>query len=285
MTAVTFTSTPSGTQTLATFKGWAQGFHDGLIAVGLVQTADTGQISFPAITALPAASTNPGYGIYRFNDASQSATPLFLRVDYRLGASSRPNLLLTLSKGTDGAGAAVGLIDSWSAPVTNSAASAVDSFISCGAGYLTIALWSTLTTTSAGGIFVVERTRDMSDAPTGGGLIVAYSTAISTYRYSDLASLSHTGNLQMPVFAATRSMGLGVTPVFPLPVALASGQASWQPLCMLAVPPPDRPLSPFAVTINGVVRTYLAPVMAGFGSIAGAGNTANIPSGTAILFE
>lgn len=90
-----------------------QELHDALIAIGLVQTSDTGQLAdFSGVTSDIPGRTDVYYGfrIYRFNDSLQSESPVFLRVQFecRGGTSAYswdiPNFGLRIGSGTDGAG-------------------------------------------------------------------------------------------------------------------------------------------------------------------------------------
>lgn len=91
----------------ADFQAWVQGIHNALAAIGLTQTADTGQIN-PASVALPgAANTAAGYEIWRLNDALQATSPFFFKIEYGTGASalgSTPSLWITVGASTNGAG-------------------------------------------------------------------------------------------------------------------------------------------------------------------------------------
>ncbi|HIE1750411.1 TPA: hypothetical protein ACXJUT_001928 [Pseudomonas aeruginosa] len=90
-----------------------QELHDALIAIGLTQTSDTGQLAdFSGVTADAPGATgvNYGYRVYQLNDSLQAVSPIFLRVEYRVrgGSSSGswdiPNFGLSIGTGTDGAG-------------------------------------------------------------------------------------------------------------------------------------------------------------------------------------
>jgi len=86
----------------ANFRSWATNLHNALIAVGLVQTSDTGQADFTTV-ARPSAGLYV-YKIYRFNDALQSAAPVFLRVEYGTSATNGAGVRIGMGRGTDGAG-------------------------------------------------------------------------------------------------------------------------------------------------------------------------------------
>lgn len=95
--------------------------HDNLIEAGLVQTGDTGQLDIDAVAALPADNTYAGYRMYRFNDALQATSPIFIKIEFGCGpeglsASSNTGqrrgrclrTRVTYGKETNGAGIFVG---------------------------------------------------------------------------------------------------------------------------------------------------------------------------------
>ena len=271
MGAYTFNSQPAGTQTAATFRAIIQGIHNGLIAAGLVQTSDTGQVNI-ASTGTPGAQSTMGYEIYRFNDALQATHPLFVRVDYESGNSTggRQDIGVTVGKSTDGAGNLSGIFGAktkFGSASSGTVATMVDSYISGGPGYLTMAMWCSTVNTLNGGFLVVERRID-ADGVMHGDSLIKYSATNTTnvtdqlcYRYSDQVGLSFARDLKIPSIGAAVSMGLGVLPVYPLTFCMAPGLPPWQPTSFLAVPPIDNPGNPFQVQLNGVTRTYLCPQM------------------------
>lgn len=89
----------------AGFRAWSQKIHDGLAAVGLVQTSDTGQINLTTVTTPAVNSTDAGYEIWRFSDAAQSTDPIFFKVSYgRGGAAARPRMSVQVGTGSNGSG-------------------------------------------------------------------------------------------------------------------------------------------------------------------------------------
>src|SRR4051812_25718504 len=89
----------------ATFRTWAQGIHAQIVATGaLTQTADTGQVNLTTATR-PLANAFAGYEIFAFNDALQATAPLYLKVEYGVGATQdRPSLRVSAGSSTNGAG-------------------------------------------------------------------------------------------------------------------------------------------------------------------------------------
>jgi len=91
--------------TNANFRAWTSAVSNALIAVGLVRTADTGQIDF-ATTVIPGGGNQfSGYEIFRFNDALQSTRPVVIRIEYAAGnPATLPGLFITVGTSTNGAG-------------------------------------------------------------------------------------------------------------------------------------------------------------------------------------
>lgn len=88
----------------ANFRGWAQAVHDALIACGLIQTSDTGQLTISTATS-PSASAFAGYEVFRFDDAAQATDPIVIKVEYGKGTNAnRAALRITIGSSTDGAG-------------------------------------------------------------------------------------------------------------------------------------------------------------------------------------
>lgn len=100
------TSLPPDTDAL--FRAWVTAVDDAIRDMGLVLTADTGQIDLATVT-VPATSTYAGFRMYRLDDALQSTAPVFLRVEFgRGGGTTRSKIGLTVGSGTNGAGTLTG---------------------------------------------------------------------------------------------------------------------------------------------------------------------------------
>lgn len=88
----------------AEFRLWGAELKAKLAAVGLTQTADTGQIDW---TTVVRAGTNAdaGYEVWRFNDAAHSTAPIFFRLYYGTGSgTTTPRIRIQVGTGSDGAG-------------------------------------------------------------------------------------------------------------------------------------------------------------------------------------
>ena len=93
----------------ATFRAWGKGMSDQLTAVGLAKTADTGQIDW-ATVARPTTNTW-GYEIRRMSDSLDTASPIFIKIEYGTGgAVTRPGLRISTGTGSNGAGTLTGLL-------------------------------------------------------------------------------------------------------------------------------------------------------------------------------
>lgn len=93
---------------------WAKQIHDGLLAVGLTQTSDTGQMSMSSLPlAVAATSYSYGYTIYQWTDAYQSTFPLYMKLEWRNNIASTSttwNIWATLGSGTNGSGTLTGIM-------------------------------------------------------------------------------------------------------------------------------------------------------------------------------
>lgn len=85
----------------AAFRTW--GAEIGINMVGLVQTADTGQINWVTVTR-PGVNTAAGYEIWRFADST-----LFLKIEYGTGSGAAvPQMWITVGSGSNGSGTLTG---------------------------------------------------------------------------------------------------------------------------------------------------------------------------------
>lgn len=101
---------------VAQFRTCCQVIHDALAAVGLVQTADTGQANLATIAGTGAAHQSMGYEIWRFNDTLQATAPIFIKVEYgggsvvATGSGDNFAVWITVGTGTNGAGTLTGKV-------------------------------------------------------------------------------------------------------------------------------------------------------------------------------
>lgn len=170
------------------FRAWAKELHDALIACGLVQTSDTGQINFT--TATRPGTNQSLYAIYRFNDSLQSSRPVFIRLEYGTStAAAGPQLYISVGTGTTGAGVLTGVISSRSSyGVQNTPSSTVTTFVTnvcVTAGAVAVA-WKmgaqSGVNTKGQAFFSVGRSCDDTGAITGDWVaITRFNTNTSSY--------------------------------------------------------------------------------------------------------
>lgn len=91
----------------AAFRTWGSELNTKFAAVGMVQTADTGQINWT--TAVRAAiNTAAGYEIWRL-----SSSNLFFKIEYGSGsAQTNPSFWITVGTGSNGSGTLTGQLSS-----------------------------------------------------------------------------------------------------------------------------------------------------------------------------
>lgn len=92
----------------AAFRTWVAEIITQLLAVGITQTADTGQINTTTVTR-PAINVMAGYVIMRFNDTAQGTSPIFFKLEFGTSSgAAEPNMLLTVGTASNGAGTLTG---------------------------------------------------------------------------------------------------------------------------------------------------------------------------------
>lgn len=160
----------------ATFREWGLELKTKLIAAGLTNTADTGQIDWTTVLR-PGAGTNAGYEIYRFNDAMQGTAPIFIRIDYGTHTvATAPRMQITVGTATNGAGTLSGTALTTARSIHNSSTQVTDtlrnSYVCYAAGFLGISWKVGASSTEA--FFAVCRTCDSSGTPDATGAMVVW---------------------------------------------------------------------------------------------------------------
>lgn len=127
----------------AGFQAWATEFRDSLLAVGLIQTGDSGQMN-PSTAVRPGVNAYAGYMIFRLNDSHQNATPVFMRFQLgTAGSNSAPRIAVQIGTGTDGSGNLTGQTTSVQLLSSNGIPAINTNFLSsysCSEGYFAF-LW------------------------------------------------------------------------------------------------------------------------------------------------
>ena len=162
--------------TLTNFKQWAQTISTAFSTLGWVQTADTGQVNWSTISAVP---TNAYvYEIWKANDTLASTLPIYVKVEY--GSSTTVVALrFTVGTSSNGSGTITGTTMTqtpWvSVPsLANQGTTAFPCYFSGTAGEFRMYLWQSLSA-SIGAFFMIERSKDAS-----GNNTAEYFTAIES---------------------------------------------------------------------------------------------------------
>jgi len=177
-------------QSDAGFRLWGADFAAKLAAVGMVQTADTGQINWASVTR-PGTNTDGGYEIWRFADTMQATAPIFLRINYGTGSvATRPRIQIIVGTSSNGSGTIGGT--ALTATLTTSAGtgtatgSSFTSYMAAGEGYFWFAwLAGGATTGLASAFCAVLRTTDSAGAPTARGALILYPAGATSVTSSN----------------------------------------------------------------------------------------------------
>lgn len=158
----------------AEFRTWGSGIAAQILAMGLVQTADTGQINWTTVTR-PTAGNMAGYEIWRFADSLQSTVPVYLRIEYGRDGNQGPKISWQFTiGGSNGAGTLTGKVSSLRNGEANSTKGlgvTLNSYCSGSTGRLVLATNIDTASQSFGFFISVDRTRDASGAATADGVV------------------------------------------------------------------------------------------------------------------
>lgn len=209
-------STPIDHTSDAGFRAWVAEVIAKVIAAGLVQTSDTGQVNTATVTR-PGTNTNAGYAIFRFNDTQQGTAPIFLRIDFGTGtAVAIPRMQITVGPATNGAGTLTGTALTTARTITGTGtiSSTVTSFQSYAChteGFFGIA-WKmgpvAGSTSTPYACFLLSRSCSASGVPDARGAVCMWASgatsAYTAYQYLRFASpaaayTAQTGNNTLPV--------------------------------------------------------------------------------------
>lgn len=191
----------------ANYRTWVAEIIAQLIAVGLTQTADTGQVDTATVTR-PAINTVNAYAIFRFNDVLHATNPIFIRIDFGTGsAATTPGMRVSVGRGTNGAGTLTGLVTTRVGcnAATTALASTAIAYTSrfcydATQGFLGFT-WKlgALNANACHGGFMIFRSVDSAGAPTADATIVIANGATdangATGNAASMQVISHTANL------------------------------------------------------------------------------------------
>lgn len=286
----------------ANFRTWGSNLNAALAAVGLTQTADTGQANWTTITR-PAINTYAGYEIWRFNDTLQATAPVFIKIQYGTGSSAgNPRFAISVGTGSDGAGNLTGLVSTARPVVQNSAPSAgtFNTYACYKDGSLSLLWMYQGTATPANsyyGGFTISRTSDYSGNWTADGLLVVLGFGTSSLSTAPILGAQHFNFLDSSIHESTastsngtRTFGLmptgagaepGMSDKFYLQYAWVRGLTPVVGLGGIFIDTIGTNATFTATPLGGSLRTYLATNQA-LGSIS---PTPTWGAGMAVLWE
>ena len=163
------------------FRAWGSEFKAKLVAMGLTQTADTGQIDWTTVNRPATANTDAGYEVWRFNDSLQATAPIYFKIVYGTSGidATRPRIDIQFGTGSNGSGTLTGLTS------TSRGVSTVNGTQSDTVGRQSFmsykperGFFGFTWKVGAGcqGEFFIARTVDASGDPTDVGALVAWSS-------------------------------------------------------------------------------------------------------------
>lgn len=271
MTTRTYTSVIDHTGD-AGFQAWYNELISELIACGLVQTADTGQIG--ATAARPGTNTAAGYVIMRLADSS-----LYFKIEFGTASSSlEPQIWLTVGTGSNGSGTLTGQTSTRDVCTTDSApfstATPYTTYLCVVDDALAVVFKTGSSSSRPLGFFCVGRTTDSDGNATSIGYAVMHVESAASVVLQCVRTAS-------PAATYAESQTYCIVPGEPSTSVDADGNLQAYP-CWLNVPEvlpwlhvcgivnSDYPLnSTFGVTLFGSTEhTYLAvgPLSASIGN-------------------
>jgi hypothetical protein len=211
----------------AEFRAWGLAVKTALAAVGLTQTADTGQIDWATVAFPAAGSTKKGYEIWRFSDALHVAgSYVFIRIDYGSGAAAAtPSIWFTIGQSTDGAGTITGLTVAVTQVIMGGASTAAGaSRVSGASNRMLLALAVDHSVASGGILLSVERTHAADGSDTAEGLLIIWAaTAGSRQQAYSMSGGAGTAETTIGVLLPTFGTGSTGTAVALYPIFLSKG--------------------------------------------------------------
>lgn len=223
------TNVPSNMAGDADFRLFCQAVAAKLTALGLVQTADTGQIN-NATVLRPLANASAGFEIWRFADSLQATMPVFIKVEYGCNtAVDRLALWVTVGTNTNGAGTVTGQLTARNlcGQGNSDVAGTVRPMIAAG-GVGEVHLFANINPAGVTGPgligFAVARTRDGSGNATGDGIIVMWCSTGGTLTFQQVPVAGTIPAASVPYIAPNAGRSTVGNDVIVSPVLLFFGK-------------------------------------------------------------
>lgn len=157
----------------AQFRTWGSAYAAKFASMGLVQTADTGQVNWATVLTPGGTNTVGGYEIWRMDDALQATAPIFIKFEFGSGAAAaNGSIWFTLGNGSNGAGGLLGVVSTRQQVQCNSTAAAIPHYWSGDTNRVGIVAFGATAALSM--YFGIERTVDTLGVVTGEGALLLY---------------------------------------------------------------------------------------------------------------
>jgi hypothetical protein len=260
---------------LANFKNWATWVSGCFSAFGWVQTSDTGQVNWSTIASVPTYGTTV-YEIWTMNDALQSTTPCYIKIEYANSNYTGPLILITVGGGSNGSGTITGTIvynrmNPWSYPGNSQCAGDYGAntyacFASGDTNRISMLMWQSNSAQAEG--FWIERSHNTAGADTAEYLIAGNASAQGyAYLYCGLGTLigNQAVGMWLPSMTISNSSGSfnGTTHAMPIwPIIGQIGNPCLGALCAQAADVTEG--STCTVTHYGASHTYIATKQGSF---------------------
>jgi len=170
---------------LANFKAWAQFISNAFSTFGWTQTADTGQVNWATIAAVP--SNTYVYEIWKMADTLQTTCPVFVKVGYGYNGTT-VRYQVSVGQGSDGAGNLTGAVAGpylSSDATSNNGVTTYPCYASGDTGSFRCMMWQTGTNNNCC-VLGIERSKDSTGANTGS--YVSLLTGCANDAYTSLWS-------------------------------------------------------------------------------------------------
>ncbi len=273
----------------AAFRTWGLAYNAKLASMGLVQTADTGQINWTTVLAAVGTNTVQGYEIWRFADALQSTAPVFLKIEYGSGAAAaNGSIWVQLGSGSTGTGTLNGVLSTRQQITCTATATAITHYWSGDTNRVAIAALGASAATSM--FWGVERTVDTVGVVTAEGCLQIYRglSAVGQQAWNQI-----TGPMTASWEATLGAMGAGVAPF-----GTFGAQVAIYPIFFnkgVFLPPGlnchvyEAPLitagSTVAFTVYGGTHTYMPLGTPQFGTVARGGFSTSANASLMMRYE
>jgi hypothetical protein len=225
---------------LESFKKLYKMVSDGLSAIGMVKTSDTGQVDWDTVT-YPASESFVNYEVYRFNDSLQSSKPIFFKLYYgwAIGAGHQARMKLDIGTGSNGSGVITGLSTlglNVLVPTSNPSHynGGASLFSSDGSG-LGIAIAADNSLPNNKMLLIIDRTRNSDGTPNSDGVAVIikaentleFITRVLDFNGSNTLTKNAVGALYPEIIkdkANTAQQTNGKVPIGPIWVYIPGGK-------------------------------------------------------------